>query len=279
MKNLSRFPIRALLSAGILSLAVSGPALAGNVWVTGHDDDFHRSVAASAAMNGALSFVRSGAPSPTLPVLSFDHGSELTTFLTGLGVPYVNIDPNAGVPAASNFDVTKYSAMVVASDTSCGGCDNNGTSSANLAADSGPIASFFNSGGGIIGLAGASNTSYYDFLPSSAANPGVVFNSFGFTTTAYGTALGIPAVNGDFPHNFFAFPGTDGMSALWKATETYTGDSSAGSLTDQPFSLAIAGATIGGGGFHHGVPEPSTLLLLGSGLTGLAMFRKRLRLK
>jgi hypothetical protein len=45
-------------------------------------------------------------------------------------------------------------------------------------------------------------------------------------------------------------------------------------LTDSTFTLDFAGEDQGGGGTAP-VPEPATLLLLGSGLTGLALWGKR----
>jgi hypothetical protein len=234
-----------------LSLAVilccSQIAQAGRVVLTGHDDDFHQSAAAKAAVSAFLTYVRATAPTPSKPVLTFDHGTELTSLLTSIGVTFTNIDPNVGVPAASNFDVATYSAIVIASDTSCGGCDNNATSSANLAAAAASFATFFNAGGGIIGLAGASNPNYYSFVPASATVAGLVTCSSCFTQTADGAAAGLPAVNGDFPHNFFAFPGTGGVDVHYKVFETYTGPSTVGTLTNQPFGLFFEGS-IGGGG-------------------------------
>jgi hypothetical protein len=261
-----------------LSLA-SSVLFAGNIALTGHDDDLHQSTQATAQALAMLTFARAGAPTPGLPVLTFDAGSELTGLLTSLGISFVNINPNTGVPAASNFDVTKYSAFAVASDTTCGGCDNNSTSSTNLAADSAAIASFFNAGGGIVAFAGASNSGYYNFLPASASNPGIVNCPAGncFTQTAAGAGVGITAVNTDFPHNFFAFPGTSGMDPTWKVAETFTGSSSAGTLTNQPSTVFIQNATITSGGFGGGgTPEPGTYLLLLTGLAGLAVSRKRL---
>lgn len=269
MKIIRRFVVWTALS--MLAL----PALAGNIVLTGHDDDFHQSVQAKAQASGMFAFARAGAPNATLPVLTFDAGSQLTSLLTSLGISYTNIDPNTGVPAASNFDVTKYSAIAVASDETCGGCDNSATSSANLAGASAAIANFFNDGGGIVTFAAASNSGYFDFLPVPASVPGTVSCSTCFTQTADGVSAGVPAVNGDFPHNFFPFPGTGGLSPLFKVFESYTGTSTSGSLTNQPFTIGLAGGKISGGGFTGGgtgfVPEPPTLLLLGLGLVGLAL--------
>ncbi len=145
-------------------------------------------------------------------VLLFDAGGELTSLLTTLGIPFTNINPNVGVPSASNFNISLYSAIVVASDTSCGGCDNNATSSTNLAGASSAIANFFNAGGGIATFAAASNSHYFDFLPVTASVPGIITCSSCFSQTAAGLAAGVSAVNGDFPHNFFSFPGTGGLS-------------------------------------------------------------------
>jgi hypothetical protein len=106
-----------------------------------------------------------------------------------------------------------------------------------------------------------------------------------FSQTAAGLAAGIPAVNGDFPHNFFPFPGS-GLDPLFVAFETYTGpgfDPSGApiSLSNQPFTVGIAGALIEDGGFGPGaaaVPEPGTLILFGTSLLGLfGAARKRFR--
>jgi len=58
--------------------------------------------------------------------------------------------------AAALFDHSVYSAITVAWDSSCGGCDNDTTSSTNLAAAKASFVSFFNAVGGI--------TNYYGFL-------------------------------------------------------------------------------------------------------------------
>ena len=68
-----------------------------------------------------------------------------------MGISFVNVDPsNAANVTAALFDHSLYSAFVVASVTSCGGCDNSPAAIANIAAQSAAIASFFNAGGGIV---------------------------------------------------------------------------------------------------------------------------------
>ncbi len=168
--------------------------------------------------------------------------------------------------------MTKFSAIAVASDTSCGGCDNDTTSSTNIAGAKTAIAAFFDAGGGIVAMAGADNTSYYNFLPASATNPGTVTCSSCFTQTAAGAAAGLPAVNGDFPHNFFPFPGSGGESAAYQVFETYTGPSSAGNLTNQPFGLFFEGksTTLTGAAVPTlGIPGMILLLI---GVAGASLF-------
>lgn len=266
---------RAVLRAGLCLMLGGASLFGGNLILTGHDDDYHQSTQARAQALGMIAFARNGS---ALKVLAFDHSSELTGFLTALGITYDNVDPDAGVPAASLFNHTIYSAIVIASDTTCGGCDNTTTSSANLAAAAGSFAAFVNAGGGIVAFAGASNTSYYSFLPASATNPGTVNCSSCFTQTAGGVAIGVPAVNTDAPHNYFNFPGVGGMAPQWQVAESYTGGSSNGALTNQPFTVYISGAVIGGGGFGGGstVPiSPTTLLLIAVGLASLAALQMR----
>ena len=262
--------------AVVLSMVgFASSAYAGNIALTGHDDDFHQSLQAQAQVLGMLTFVDGGILNTLLPVLTFDHGNELTSLLSTMGISYFNVDPNAGIPSPSLFDITKYNAIMVASDQSCGGCDNDSTSSTNLASASSSFASYFNAGGGIVGLAGASNSNYYNFLPLSASNPGIVFDSNAFTQTAAGLSNGISAVNGDFPHNFFAFPGS-GTDLAFQAMEVYSGPSSLGDLTNQPFTIAASGsvACTGLSCVITPVPEPATIALIGLGLAGFAASRK-----
>lgn len=254
------------------------PARAGNIALTGHDDDFHCSGfsgdPACAQLTALVNYARNGS---SLPVLTFDAGSELTSNLTALGIAYTNVNPNSGVTAAM-FDNSLYSAFVVASDQSCGGCDNNPTGEANIAAQSAAIEAFLNAGGGIIGLAGADSPNYYAFVPQTATSVGGA-PSTGYTQTAAGAAAGIGAVNGDATHNLFFNPGTNGESAFFQIAEL---NATTGNGTIPPPAAVTlictncttsGGVIIGGGG---DVPEPSSFFLLGSGLIGgLGMLKRR----
>src|SRR5450631_3365583 len=110
----------------ILLLSLGLTARAGNIVLTGHDNDLHDTFdgvggggggpggSAGLQLKAIMSFVRSGSSNPSLPVLSFDSGTELTKALTGLGIPFTNVDPNnAPAVAAVVFNPTVYSAIVV----------------------------------------------------------------------------------------------------------------------------------------------------------------------
>ena len=271
---------RLLALAGAIA-SISLPMFGGNIALTGHDDDFHQSTNALGQISAFAAFAANGS---SLPFLVFDAGSELTSALTAAGINnFVNVNPNVAANVTDAlFSRSVYSAFLVASDTSCGGCDNNSTSSANIAAHSAAIADFLNAGGGIVAFAGANNSSYYSFLPQTAASVGGAPSS-GYSQTAVGASLGIPAVNGDATHNLFFDPGTHGTSAAYQVAEvnsigngTVLGPNAATTLVCAACTTS-GGVIIGPGGPGTSVPEPSSVALFGAGMTTLGFFLNRRR--
>lgn len=243
----------------LLSLALAGRA--GNIVLTGHDSDLHDvgdggagggggpSGSAGKQIAAIMSFVRSGSPNPSLKVLTFDSGSELTSTLTGLGIAFDNINPNnAAAVAAVVFDPTVYSAIVVASQDNCGGCDNSVTGLANLATRKTDIGTFLDAGGGIVGLSGAGNPKYYDFVPTAATNPGGSPPVSGYVQTTDGASFGIPPVNGDATHNFFSEPGSAGLSGTYKVLERLRDPTTGTPETIGCNGCTVASITAGGVG-------------------------------
>jgi hypothetical protein len=221
----------ALLVASALAgaLAASPPALAGRLVATGHDADLHCSGGAPQCkyFGTVVTWVRAGAPNPALPVLVFDKGSNqvssaLDAALGAGAVPRVVVDPSAPAFGTTPIDVGRFSAIVVASDSSCGGCDLNPTGtpmdSDAIFGRAGEIARFFNAGGGIVALAGAnhggalgSDNSYYRFVPLPLGGAPV---SPPFTLTDVGRAIGLTddpssvksPINCCATHNSFSLP-------------------------------------------------------------------------
>ena len=152
--------------------------------LTGHDADFHCASGEPQChfVSTAVNYVRAGAPDPSRPVLVLDRlnlqmvGALDRAFGAG-AVPRQVVDPRsqfAGVPLSTN----NYSAILIASDVTCGGCDlNEATSTPDsdaINARAGDIAAFFNAGGGVYANAGGSHgdgdpangaDTYYSFLP------------------------------------------------------------------------------------------------------------------
>jgi len=292
-----------LLMAGVATAALLGAnaAYAGSIVLTGHDNDFHFHNGPGPGVGGAagnalvsevtFALVGLGTTTPTAaeaatPLLTFDQGTQLTSALATLGFTNVtNISTIAGITPAV-FDHTKYGAMVVASESTCGGCDNSAAFIAALATapNKAAIGTFFNDGSGIASLAGATDPNAYAYVPDAATNPGGSPPSTGYFTTAAGVTPGLPALNGHTTHNFFSEPGTPGLSASYVVTERCLATSGAPcsgtSAAGTPETVAVKGGTttcIVNGTCVTPTPEPATLGILGAGLFGLAAIRRRKR--
>lgn len=193
-------------------------ASGGNLWVTGHDPDYHCTFDAAQCnyLKVAVNFVMNGS---TLPVLALDHGTEVATAVnaafSGSGPSVTTVDPRTGfstLPLVSTSGTPLYSAIIVASDTTCGGCDNNDgvgitPDSDAINARAADIAQFYNAGGGILALAGAENIGvFYNFMP--VATTGATTTS-PYTFTSLGLSLGLIEGSDDnccATHNSFQTP-------------------------------------------------------------------------
>jgi hypothetical protein len=114
------------------------------------------------------------------------------------------MDPKSAAFAAEPLTTDRYSAILVASDTSCGGCDLNiGTTTSEtpdsdaINARKNDIQSFFNAGGGLYANAGADHADgdptdgadvFYNFVPIPV---GGVQVSSPFCLTSAGAAIGL----------------------------------------------------------------------------------------
>lgn len=277
--------LRRILSFGLVMasvLLVGQTAWAGQVFLTGHDPDFHSQPGAGNGgelLRTGLSFVTGGtyndSDPTTKPFLWVESRiSPPSGHLTGenglvsiglvLGTHYARA--NGAELAALSF--SDYSAIAIAS--SFGGLLSRAELDA-LIARSADIAAFVNAGGGLFAsaecfpcqanlLGGSTPPDLFGFVPvdvtSIGANPP-------FTVTAFGATLGLDNSEVNDPtHNSFGLTG--GLTIV---------DTDA-----QGNATTLAGnVLIGDGGFIPTVPEPTTLVLLGSGLVAMCGARRRLR--
>jgi hypothetical protein len=211
----------------LFAATASAAFASGRVVADGHDPDYHCGHSATDAscdfFPHAVPFARGAAPDPTKPVLVLDNGALLLqTALTnvfGAALPVQVVDPSSPTFASLPIDTAHYSAIIVASDTTCGGCDlNTDTTTPDtdaIVARKADIAAFYQAGGGVIALSGGQFDSqpagrcdyYYSFLPVAVPACAVVpSDTDTFPLTPNGAALGFLPTDFPFPHNEFTAP-------------------------------------------------------------------------
>jgi hypothetical protein len=203
-----------------LAALAAFPAHAGNLVLTGHDMDLHCAFGAGCDNYGVVvNFVRQGAPTKTLPILVLDSGTEVGDALNqaatkshnavegaGNAYPFTVVDPTSPAFATTPLSTANWSAIIIASDSSCGGCDNDLADITAINARTAEIQAFFTAGGGLLYLAGAENRdTYYASVPIPATGVAV---SAPFTVTAAGATLGLnnSDANCCATHNSFTLP-------------------------------------------------------------------------
>jgi hypothetical protein len=281
---------RALGLAALLVLALPvGNAMAGRLIVTGHDQDLH-CVGGQGChfLTVAVNYVRGAAPDTSKPVLILDRDPNGGTsyqmeqaldlaFPPG-SVPRKVVDPRSAEFTSERLRTDTYSAIIVASDATCGGCDLNSNESfdPNVTPDSDAInaraddiAAFFNEGGGILALSGAEHgdgnpdtgkESYYQFVPIPLGGSQV---SPPFTLTPEGQALGFTDdenaeggsdINCCATHNSFAEPPAN--SPLKVAERDSSVNPETGNPAPAPETLFAEGTIFGGEIIDPDEPAP-----------------------
>lgn len=262
--------------AALLFVAPLRPLVAGNVFVTGHDADFHGALGANAAgaqniILQGLNFARNGNTAPVLYIQSNTANTSLgdhtdsEAVLPLVGYTPANMAGNHYVKVnATQFAtvmLSNYSAIFVPSDH---GGSLTGDDLTALNARAADIEAYVNAGGGILALSedglrtpatvGPQPTNF-GFLPYIVSAASVSQGESGFTVTPLGSSLGLTAadVNGNFSHAIFTSIGP---------FQVVDQDAAGNVIT-----IAFSGS----------IPEPSVIVLGALGLLGAQIFAGRIR--
>jgi hypothetical protein len=193
--------MRVALVVLALALALPAQASAGRLIVTGHDADRRCALLDQQCgfLQAAIKYVRETAPGAKKPILVLDRGpKQLETAIQkawGLGVYHAGhwpkmkvVDPRSSAFRKLKIDITRYSAIAIASDSSCGGCDLEAADAAAIWKRKKVLQAFLSDGGGIYAGAGGTNAAaYYRFMPIPAVGPA---SEGPFELTAYGKRIG-----------------------------------------------------------------------------------------
>jgi len=260
-----------------LTLALSGllarPSIAGNIFLSGHDPDFHaaqgpNAVGAQDIIDDALNFARNANTAPILLLETDtsnnslgDHADSEAGLVasgysagTASGNHYVKVDATA----FASIDLTKFSALFIPSDH---GGTLTGSDLEALDARQSDIASYLGSGGGLVALSedgfrtpapGGTQPQNFGFLPFSVTSAALGQSESGYVLSPLGASLGLAVtdINGNASHSVFT---------------------SSGILDPVDFDshgniISIAGTV---------VPEPSSMALTGLGICVLVVVRSR----
>lgn len=237
-----------LAAPGMASTAAAAePDQGGSLVATGHDLDFHCASEETLSCDYFRIVTQAVQSGSTLPILALDSGTQVADSVaaSGLSNPVTTVDPTEPEFATTQFvsdgGMKLFSAIIVASDSTCGGCDNDRADAEAINTRSDDFRAYFNASGGIVAEAGADNRDiYYNFVPLEGISGVAV--SAPFTVTERGEELGLTneQANCCATHNSFTPPPAP--------LEVLEFDSEG-----QAETIAIFNATIDDGGF---VPPP-----------------------
>lgn len=275
--------IKTLSAAALLALGLASGANAGSIFLTGHDIELHDGQRGYDTV--ILNYLRGAGTGSEIAAASYKVGvirSTGTGSVGGVleGAPLwaggvTQLDPSTVSAAAFATFLAGIDVLVVASNVDCGGCALTDADSAALNAFAPEITTWFNAGGDIWGNSSADLATYYDFLPPTAAAAGAsIGGSTGFTCTAAGVAIGIDCDAGSFgTSNINGFPTHNRFTSFDPAFTVFETRVTASGT--EVISIGVRDATIVDGGIVGGVPEPTSLALVGLGALALGWSRRR----